>query len=450
VTRKTQIGLLTAACVLCCAGVFLGARLSNRSHAAADSTPMTIEPPELPTPIATDSGSSKPAIENKDMPTIVAVVETPPPRDLPVPEPVESTKGNKAAPPIPDTGIEDPLPTLPSGRSAPENTDPEIPKPLSKPVSGADVVTVAADQPAKNDKVDLPPPPPPPNAGARDPMLDPVASDLSPPKRGSSSPPALIGRELTGKTPPEAPAVSTIPPSTPAPIPDTPLPSGSRPAHAAPTSPVKPSTPEPPISTAPTPADPPPSVDPLVAPPDRNTPPPARIVPVSPTTPESVKVTPVIKKPVSKAKTLPMTGTHACKMDRDHGVTLPKEVRDQLGEQEVLFVTLGTDHSVWVTTAAGLEKLADRLEKTTDVDDETKVMRRRYFAQTERVAVDKSGHIVLPATLADSAGLKQDAVLIGVGDHLELWDAQRWQKVSQPMPGGETPDASAADSHEEL
>jgi DNA-binding transcriptional regulator/RsmH inhibitor MraZ len=31
----------------------------------------------------------------------------------------------------------------------------------------------------------------------------------------------------------------------------------------------------------------------------------------------------------------------------------------------------------------------------------------------------------------ESAGLKQDTVLIGVGDHLELWDAQRWQKYSQ-------------------
>ncbi len=448
-TRKTQIGLLTAACVLCCAGVFLGARLSNRSHAAAEP-PMTIEPPDLPTPIISDSGPPKPAAENKDQPTIVAAVETPPPPDLPGPDSVQSTKGKKATP-IPDAGIDDPLPPLPSRKSAPENTDPEILKSASKLMPRADVVTVAAEQSARNDKLDVPPPPPPPNAGARDPMLDPAPTDLAPPKPGTSPPPAPIGRELTEKKPAAPLPVPTIPPSTPAPISDGPLPStSSGPYQALPPSTVKPSTPEPPISTAPRSADPPTSANPTVVMPDRNTPPPARIVPVSPTSPESAKVTPVIKKPAGRAKTLPMTGTHACKMDRDHGVTLPKEVRDQLGEQDVLFITLGTDHSVWVTTAAGLEKLADRLEKTPDVDDETKVIRRRYFAQTERVTLDKSGHIVLPAALADAAGLTQDAVLIGVGDHLELWDAERWQKVSQPATGRETTEPSAADSHGEL
>jgi MraZ protein len=64
--------------------------------------------------------------------------------------------------------------------------------------------------------------------------------------------------------------------------------------------------------------------------------------------------------------------------------------------------------------------------------------------------VDKAGHFVVPSALAEAAGVKQDAVLIGVGDHLELWDAQRWQKVSQTTTGGETPETSAADSHEEL
>jgi MraZ protein len=160
-------------------------------------------------------------------------------------------------------------------------------------------------------------------------------------------------------------------------------------------------------------------------------------------------VTPVLKKPstVAKAKVLPLTGTHGCKLDEKNGLTLPKAVREQMGEQETLFVTLGSDHCVWLTTAAGLEKLTDRLEKSPAVEDEAKVARRRYFAQTERIAVDKNGYFMIPAALLESVGLKQDAVLIGVGDHFELWDVQRWHKYSQ-TPGAEL-QTGTPDSHVE-
>jgi MraZ protein len=418
---------------------------------------MTIDPPDLPTPIIADNATSKPATENKDKPAIVAAVETPPspPPDLPVADPVETTKGKKAPASTPDVKTEDSPSPLPPDTSVAENSDREIAKPGPRPAPSGDIVTVAAEQPAKTDKGDLPPiDSPPPPADVKNPPLPTstqMEEDPKPaPKRELTTTPDRLQKDAPGKPSSGPSGDPTSAPSTLVPPPDGPLRSTYAPPDIAPPPSVKPSTPEPPVSTPPMPVDPPPSVNPRIAQPERDTPPPARIVPVSPTTPESVKVTPVIKKPAGKSKMLPMTGTHACKMDRDHGVTLPREARDQLGEQEVLFVTLGTDHAVWITTAAGLEKLADRLEKTPDVDDETKVTRRRYFAQTERVAVDKSGHFVLPAALADSAGLKQDAVLIGVGDHLELWDAQRWQKVSQTIGGAETPDAPASDSHEEL
>ena len=439
-TRKTQIGLLTAACVLCCAGVFLGARLSNRSHAAADSTPMTIEPPEPPTPIIADGSSSKPVMESKDKPTMVAVEETPPsPPDIPMPDQVETTKGKKAPAPVPDDRNDNGLPAI-----SPD-PDRETAPPAPKPMPDTEVVAVKAEEPASNAKADTSPPPPLPPVGGIDAPPPRAVNQDALPKREVSAPPALPGRDVPVKpvsTPPDA---STIPPSKAAPPPDEPPPSSSAPPAIVPP-PVRPPTPEPPVSTSPMPVDPLTSVNPRIAQPDRDPPPPARVVPVSPTTPETVKVTPVIKKPSGKSKVLPITGTHACKIDGDHGLTLPKEARDQIGEQDVLFVTLGTDHAVWITTAAGLEKLADRLEKTPDVDDESKVMRRRYLAQTERVVLDKLGHFVLPSALANSAGLKQDAVLIGVGDHLELWDAQHWQKVSQTTPAGETPDSPAADT----
>jgi MraZ protein len=123
-----------------------------------------------------------------------------------------------------------------------------------------------------------------------------------------------------------------------------------------------------------------------------------------------------------------LTGTHPRTLDEKKRLTLPKRVREQLGEPETLFVTPGPDQCLWVYTRAGLEQLAEKLDRSPATDAEARVFRRLYFAQTEAVDVDRSGRILIPERLVQFAGLQHELILIGIRDHLELWDAQRWQQ----------------------
>jgi MraZ protein len=123
-----------------------------------------------------------------------------------------------------------------------------------------------------------------------------------------------------------------------------------------------------------------------------------------------------------------LTGTYPRSLDDKKRMALPKRVREQLGEPETLFVTPGPDGCLWVYTQEGLERLADELDQTPATDAEARVFRRLYFAQTEAVDVDRSGRVLVPERLVQFAGLQHDVVLIGVRDHLELWDAARWQE----------------------
>jgi MraZ protein len=43
------------------------------------------------------------------------------------------------------------------------------------------------------------------------------------------------------------------------------------------------------------------------------------------------------------------------------------------------------------------------------------------------VELDGQGRVRIPPDLAREAGLEREAVLIGVQDHLELWDRKRWE-----------------------
>ncbi len=123
-----------------------------------------------------------------------------------------------------------------------------------------------------------------------------------------------------------------------------------------------------------------------------------------------------------------LTGTYPRTLDDKKRLALPKRVRDLLGEPTLLFVTPGPDQSLWLYTQVGLEALSAKLDQTPATDAEARVFRRLYFAQTEAVDVDKTGRILVPERLVQFAALGHEVVLIGVRDHLELWDAVRWQE----------------------
>jgi MraZ protein len=43
------------------------------------------------------------------------------------------------------------------------------------------------------------------------------------------------------------------------------------------------------------------------------------------------------------------------------------------------------------------------------------------------VELDKQGRLRIPPELADWAGAERDVVLVGVGDHMEIWNAAKWE-----------------------
>ena len=126
-----------------------------------------------------------------------------------------------------------------------------------------------------------------------------------------------------------------------------------------------------------------------------------------------------------------LTGTHQRTLDDKNRLGLPKRVRELLGEPTMLFVTPGPDQTLWLYTQTELERFSEKLDHQPATDAEARVFRRLYFAQTEAVDLDKTGRILLPDRLMQFAGLKHEVVLLGVRDHLEIWDAGRWQQYAE-------------------
>lgn len=123
-----------------------------------------------------------------------------------------------------------------------------------------------------------------------------------------------------------------------------------------------------------------------------------------------------------------LTGTYDRSIDEKLRIAIPKRLRDCLGTNEpiVLFVTPGTDGSLAVYTETALSQLADRLAQGSPTQEDTRAYARLFYARAQPVELDGQGRFRIPPDLAQAAGLEREAVLLGVQDHLELWDRKRW------------------------
>jgi MraZ protein len=125
-----------------------------------------------------------------------------------------------------------------------------------------------------------------------------------------------------------------------------------------------------------------------------------------------------------------LTGTHPRTLDDKNRLTLPKRIREQIGDVATLYVMQGQDQCLWLYTPAELERLAEKIDRAPATDVEVRVFRRLFFANMEAADVDANGRILLPDRLMQFASLKRDVVLLGNRDHLELWDSDHWQRYT--------------------
>jgi len=124
-----------------------------------------------------------------------------------------------------------------------------------------------------------------------------------------------------------------------------------------------------------------------------------------------------------------LTGTFSRAIDEKLRIAIPKPFRERLAKSPpgVLFVAPGTDGSLAIYPEETFSQLAERLAKVSPTAHDVRAFGRLFFAQAQAVEVDGQGRIRIPPELAQLAALDKEAVLIGVQDHLELWDRRRWE-----------------------
>lgn len=207
---------------------------------------------------------------------------------------------------------------------------------------------------------------------------------------------------------------------TPTPRPSSPATALELPAPAAPT--VAEPIPDLPMierlrpETAPPPFPVPPSPAPGPTP-----------TPAGPTQPSPTTAAQLVWPREADKKHIPLTGTYPCRLDSDLSLVLPTQVDAILGKPATLYLTPGPHGDLWITTADNLERVASAPWKSHPGSGDAPAKRRHFFAITQRIVVDVNGRFIVPDAFKSTANRRaDDFILVGVGDHLELWTAKGW------------------------
>lgn len=113
-------------------------------------------------------------------------------------------------------------------------------------------------------------------------------------------------------------------------------------------------------------------------------------------------------------------------------VTLPRKIRLELGELEII-VSRGFDTCIFGFDKESWEREATKQLASPVTDEKGRSIRRYMFAGAEKVEVDKLGRILLPALLKEYAGIDREVMVIGAGDHFEIWDTKRWRAYTETL-----------------
>jgi MraZ protein len=88
------------------------------------------------------------------------------------------------------------------------------------------------------------------------------------------------------------------------------------------------------------------------------------------------------------------------------------------------------DACVHVLPPAEWLDMVQRIKNLSLGDPKAEALRRLIGRKSDRVGLDKAGRICLPEAMAEAAGLEKEVVLLGLVDRFEIWNPERYEKLT--------------------
>lgn len=119
-----------------------------------------------------------------------------------------------------------------------------------------------------------------------------------------------------------------------------------------------------------------------------------------------------------------LMGEYHHNLDEKGRIIIPSKIREEVGELFIL--SRGLDKCLFIYPKNEWNHMIEKYKELPNTKEARNFMRFLLSGATE-CSFDKQGRINIPNPLMEYANLEKECVVIGVNDHLELWNEEEWQ-----------------------
>lgn len=116
-------------------------------------------------------------------------------------------------------------------------------------------------------------------------------------------------------------------------------------------------------------------------------------------------------------------GEYNYTLDASNRIILPSRFRESLGTEIILYKAI--EGCLFLYDLSTFDQITAPL-KSLSRTNEGREKLRRFYSDVATVSVDRSGRLVVPAECIEHAGLKDEVVVLGTNNKIEVWSKEAY------------------------
>jgi MraZ protein len=123
------------------------------------------------------------------------------------------------------------------------------------------------------------------------------------------------------------------------------------------------------------------------------------------------------------------TSQYENKLDAKGRITLPSRIKSQLpeGDQEIV-VRRGFEQCLILYPMVEFKKVFSKISGLSEFNEEYRKLQRNFLSGVVTLELDGTGRFLLPKNMLTYAQIDKDALLVGLGSKVEIWNPAIYEK----------------------
>ena len=130
-----------------------------------------------------------------------------------------------------------------------------------------------------------------------------------------------------------------------------------------------------------------------------------------------------------------LIGEYEHTIDVKERLIMKAKLRQDMGDKFI--VTKGLDGCLFAFSQNEWLNFETKLKSLPLSDKNARNFVRFFLSGATECEIDKQGRFLIPNNLRNAANLEKEAIIIGVGTRLEIWNKETWEKCDENISADE-------------